>query len=72
MGTAAVLPELLTTDQVAQKLGISAQTLTNWRATGRHADELPHIKIGVAVRYRADVVERACQEGIKSTTDTAA
>jgi predicted site-specific integrase-resolvase len=64
----AVQTELLTADEVAQRLNISEQTLANWRATGRYAHQLPHVKIGGAVRYRSDVVERACHEGIKSTT----
>ena len=64
MDAIAVQPDLLPADEVAQRLNISEQTLSNWRATGRYADQLPHVKIGGAVRYRADVVERACQEGI--------
>lgn len=56
--------DLLTAGQVAQRLNISEQTLANWRATGRYADALPHVKIGGTVRYRADVVERARQEGV--------
>ncbi|MDP9202717.1 MAG: helix-turn-helix domain-containing protein [Gemmatimonadota bacterium] len=64
MDGTAVLSDLLTTDQVAQKLGIAAQTLQNWRATGRYAGQLPHVKIGGAVRYRSEDVERVRQEGI--------
>ena len=67
MDAIAVQPDLLPADEVAQRLNISEQTLANWRATGRYAEQLPHLKIGGAVRYRSDVVERACQEGITRT-----
>lgn len=43
-------PKLLTEAQAAEILGIKPQTLTVWRCTRRH--ELPHIKVGRAVRYR--------------------
>lgn len=55
---------MLTTDEVAQRLGISAQTLANWRATGRYGEQLPFVKLGGAVRYRSADVERAQREGI--------
>jgi excisionase family DNA binding protein len=47
--------ELLTPDEVADLLGVSVQTLASWRTTGRY--ELPYVKIGRLVRYRADALE---------------
>ena len=38
---------------VADALGISTQTLANWRCTRRNP--LPYIKLGRAVRYRRSV-----------------
>ena len=69
---ATVQRGLLTPDQTAQRLNVAAQTLANWRATGRYAEQLPHVKLGGAVRYRSEDVERARQEGITRTdTDSA-
>lgn len=34
---------------VARGLGVSTQTLANWRSTGRH--DLGHVKLGRLVRY---------------------
>lgn len=42
--------ELLTPEQAAQTLGLSAKTLATWRSTGRHA--LPFIRCGARIRYR--------------------
>ena len=47
--------ELLTPDDVASLLDVSPQTLASWRTTGRY--ELPFLKIGRLVRYRASDVE---------------
>jgi excisionase family DNA binding protein len=48
--------DLLTPDEVADLLDVSPQTLASWRTTGRY--ELPFLKLGRLVRYRAsDVVE---------------
>lgn len=52
--TTHATPPLLTTDQVADLLGIQVQTLESWRYTKRYA--LPFVKVGRSVRYRpADV-----------------
>ncbi len=48
---------LLTASQVAEHLSISPQTLANWRTAGRYATELPHLKMGRSIRYRASAVE---------------
>ncbi len=41
---------LLTREQAAEYLGLSAQTLAVWTATGRY--DLPVVKVGRLVRYR--------------------
>lgn len=49
-------PELLTPNEVAEQLGISTQTLANWRCGQRY--DLPYVKAGGRVKYDAkDVVE---------------
>ena len=45
------LARLLTTAEVARALGVAAHTLAVWRSDGRH--DLPYVKVGRAVRYRA-------------------
>jgi excisionase family DNA binding protein len=50
MLTAANPNEQLTAEQAAEILGVSEQTLSVWRCTGRYA--LPYLKIGRLVRYR--------------------
>ncbi len=47
---AAVLPELLTPEQVAVMTGLSLDTLAQWRSQRRG---LPYLKLGRAVRYDA-------------------
>ncbi|HAA44152.1 MAG: hypothetical protein XD36_2435 [Halomonas sp. 54_146] len=51
----APLSELLTPDEAANYLGVSARTLATWRSTGRHA--LPFIKVGSRCRYRRQDLE---------------
>ena len=46
------LPQLLTREQAAKYLGTSKGTLENWASTKRY--DLPFIKIGSAVRYKAE------------------
>lgn len=46
--------KLLTSEQVANILGVTEHTLAVWRSTGRY--DLPYVKSGRLVRYReADV-----------------
>jgi excisionase family DNA binding protein len=47
---------LLTAEQAAQILDVSAGTLSVWRATKRYA--LRYVKVGSKVRYRRDDLER--------------
>lgn len=49
MNPAVVLPDLLSPRDVADRLGVSEQTLANWRSVHRY--DLPFIKVGGAVRY---------------------
>lgn len=46
---------LLTKEQVSEILGISVGTLAVWRATKRY--NLPYVKSGRLVRYRAEDVQ---------------
>lgn len=47
--------KLLTPVQVSDILGITIQTLAVWRCDGRY--ELPYVKAGRLVRYRASDVD---------------
>jgi excisionase family DNA binding protein len=45
--------ELLTVQEVADLIGLSVETLNQWRSQGLH---MPYVKLGKAVRYlRKDV-----------------
>jgi excisionase family DNA binding protein len=55
MQSISIKPKLLTTDQAAEFLGVSAGTLAVWRCLARY--RLPFVKIGRSVRYdEADLV----------------
>jgi excisionase family DNA binding protein len=47
--------DLLTDEEVAERLALSTATLAKWRVTGRR--DLPFVKIGAAVRYPSDGVD---------------
>lgn len=55
---------LLTTEEAAAYIGLSARTLSTWRSTGRHG--LRYIKVGSRVRYRVEDLDEwlasRCQE----------
>lgn len=51
---------LLTTDEVANQLGIKSETLQVWRCTRRY--NLPYIKVGGRVRYKAEDIESFIQK----------
>lgn len=51
---------LIDEDETARRLGLSAQTLCNWRCKGR--TDLPFVRVGRAVRYRPEDVERFISE----------
>lgn len=48
-------PNLMTPQDVADRLGISTTTLATWRCTQRYA--LAYVKVGRLVRYRAGDVD---------------
>lgn len=50
---------LLTPAQVADKLGVSANTLAVWRCCKRYP--LAYVKVGTRVRYRLEDVDRFVQ-----------
>lgn len=49
MQTISVKPQLLTSDQAAEFLGVTPGTLAVWRCVARY--KLPYVKIGRNVRY---------------------
>jgi excisionase family DNA binding protein len=55
----ATLPAspLLSAEQAAEYLGTTAGTLAVWRCT-RRGPQIPYLKIGKSVRYRASDLER--------------
>jgi excisionase family DNA binding protein len=55
MSTITNHDRLLTRDDVAQMLGVTRGTLAVWASTRRY--NLPVVKVGRAVRYRASDVE---------------
>ena len=64
--------KLLTSEQVADILGVTGHTLAVWRSTGRY--DLPYVKSGRLVRYReTDVtgfIERRLQVPYRLGTDS--
>lgn len=58
--------KLLTTKEVAERLGISEAALAIWRSTGRV--RLPFVRIGRAVRYRpSDIEEWLARQTVNPT-----
>jgi len=51
---AANLPQLLTTEQAAEALGVKPDTLVAWRHHGRYP--LRYTRVGRSIRYSADAV----------------
>ena len=53
------MPELLTPEQMAQRLGVSSDTLLQWAIKGR----VPRIKVNARIiRFDPEAVLRALQE----------
>ncbi|MEQ3747752.1 MAG: helix-turn-helix domain-containing protein [Celeribacter sp.] len=48
------IAHLMTPEEVAEYLGVSKETLNVWRCTKRY--NLPYVKTGRLVRYRAEDV----------------
>lgn len=61
--------ELLTTDQVANALGLSSRTLAAWRSSRTHS--LPYVKTGSRVRYRSGDVAAWLESRVCSTATPA-
>ena len=71
MSTAILSPSsLLTPEQAASILGVTAGTLNVWRATRRYP--LPYVKIGRKVMYRAQDIENFAQSRTVSPVVTEA
>lgn len=51
----ATKKNLLTPQDVADRLGVSTTTLSTWRCTKRYP--LPYVKVGRLVRYRVEDVD---------------
>lgn len=60
---------LLTTDQVANALGLSSRTLAAWRSS--RGNSLPYIKTGSRVRYRSQDVVAWLETQLRSPAKTA-
>lgn len=56
MASTVTAPALMDEKQTAEYLNVSTQTLSNWRCSGKY--NLPFIRIGRAVRYRIDHLEK--------------
>lgn len=48
-------PDLLTTKQAADYLGVTPRTLEVWRCTKRH--DIPYIKVGRLVKYSREALD---------------
>ena len=61
--------DLLTPEQAAMVLGLSAKTLATWRSTGRHS--LPFIRCGARIRYHRNDLAQWLQDRqrTRNTTD---
>lgn len=57
--------ELLTTEQVADALGLSSRTLAAWRSS--RANSLPYVKTGSRVRYRLQDVTAWLESCVRSS-----
>lgn len=67
--TSLTPPCLLTTDQVANALGLSSRTLAAWRSS--RSNSLPYIKTGSRVRYRSQDVVAWLETQLRSPAKTA-
>lgn len=57
---------LLTPEQAAQVLGLSAKSLSTWRSTGRHA--LPYIRVGGRIRYQRTALDAWLEDRQRTST----
>jgi len=56
--------KLLTSDDVADILGVDPHTLAGWRCTGRY--DLPYVKTGRLARYRRTDVDAFIEKRTKN------
>lgn len=56
---------MLTPEQAAARIGVAPSTLGIWRSTGRY--NLPFVKAGSRVRYKAADVERFIERRTRNT-----
>ena len=56
--------DLLTTQEVADLLGVKPGTVRSWRKPGRGPGP-EHVMVGIRVRYRRDAVESFAAERAK-------
>lgn len=64
------MTNLLTQEEVAERLGLKASTLEMWRSHKRY--DLPYIKMGRLVRYKQEDVEKFIESWGKMGGDNAA
>jgi len=70
MGTAhsikrsAAPDSLLKPDAVARRLNVEKNTLAEWRCKAEKRQSLPFVKVGGAVRYRPEDVDRFIAENL--------
>lgn len=67
--TTLAAADLLTTDQVANALGLSSRTLAAWRSS--RSNSLPYIKTGSRVRYRSQDVATWLESRVCSAIEAA-
>ncbi len=48
-------PALLSTEEAAEKLGVTSHTLTTWRS--RKTVNIPYVRVGRLVRYRTSDIQ---------------
>lgn len=58
------MPQLLTETEAAEYLDLKVSTLRVWRCVGRY--DLPFVKIGRLVRYRAEDLDKWIASRVQS------
>ena len=58
--------KLLTPAEVCAILGVKPRTLEDWRAR-RSGPELPYVRLGRTVRYRAEDIDRIIASNLRNT-----
>lgn len=58
--TTSTPAKLMTVRQVADRLGVSADTVYQWSFLGK----LPKVKLGSRLRFDSEVIERVAREGL--------